>query len=439
MSNILEGEIKNVYKNYGVLTSNVKGEKVELYFLILPEMFDDGKFNLTKRVTFKTRKIEVRKSDVLIAYSLKSVKDKENSDEINVVKDNGVISANSYYEYLFKNMLNEKEIDSSSLKDLISLDKKAKEFFFKWILFIESIIKHRLTILTKDLDSSDIYEKLSEYKNTNSVVTSRFKNIRTEYMFKPEFNLLELKQHGSDPNDNKVVDCPFFLFLEALTLTELGEVLSVLIEEEILYKECSDYKCLYYLKDTFLELSFIRNKSAHGNPLVPHILDNNFNPSYVYEMVSAFPDWNIKDNVEKWSLFNFIRFTVRMLAKQGIQLIRTGSPMLSALYFTKSLLINPAKRSFFMFFYVMMVINAYADGNDANEGQFWNDSMILINNISDCQQINNIFDVFPSEDSSIKKQLSLIIFPLVTYKLQGNDYFRMTLESTFDIGRTQSK
>ncbi|EOC6290362.1 Abi family protein [Enterococcus faecium] len=439
MGNILEGEIQNVYKNYGVLTSNVRGEKVELYFLILPEMFDDEKFNLTKRVKFNTRKIEVRKSDVLIAYNLKSMKDEGNSDKINVVKDNGVISANSYYEYLFKNMLNKREIDSSSLENLVSVDKKAKEFFLKWILFIESTIKHKLTILTKDLNSSDIYEKLGEYKNTKSIITSRFKNIRTEYMFKPEFNLLELNQHGSDPNDNKVVDCPFFLFLEALTLTELGEVLSVLIEGEILYKECSDYKCLYYLKDTFLELSFIRNKSAHGNPLVPHILDNNFNPSYMYEMASAFPDWNINHNVEKWSLFNFIRFTARMLAKQGIPLIRTGSPMLSALYFTKSLLINPAKRSFFMFFYVMMVINAYTDGNDANEGQFWDDSMILINNTSGPQQKNNIFDVFPSKDSSIKNQLSHIIIPLVTYKIQGNDFFRTILESTFNIGRTQSK
>ncbi|MDB1690193.1 Abi family protein [Enterococcus casseliflavus] len=439
MSSVFEGEIKDVHKNYGILTSKVQGKKVELYFLILPEMFKNGNFILNKQVTFKTRKIEVRKSDVLIAYDLKNLKRDDNSNKINVVEYNSVVTADSYYEYLFQNMINKEMIDSSSLEELISVDKSAKEFFLKWILFIESTIKNMLTSLAKDINSRDIYDRLEEHSDTEKIVTGRFKNIRNEYMFKPEFNLLELKQHGSDPNTNKVIDCPFFLFLEALSLTELGDVLNVLIEEKILYKDSSDYMCLYYLKDSFVELSFIRNKSAHGNPLIPHILDNNFNPSYMYEMASAFPNWNINNNVEKWSLFNFIRFTVKSLSKQGIALTKSGSPMLSALYFTKSLLINPAKRSFFMFFYVMMVINAYAEGNYDNETQFWNDSTLIINSFSETQQVENILNSFPSKQFSIKNQLTLTLMPLVTYKLQGRDFFRITLESTFDIGRSQSK
>ncbi|WP_270792598.1 Abi family protein [Enterococcus casseliflavus] len=437
MSSVLEGEIKEIHKNYGILTSNVKGKEVELYFLILPEMFKDGRFKLNKQVTFKTRKIEVRKSDVLIAYNLNNITGDDKSNKINVVEDNSIITANSYYEYLFQKMINKEGLDSSSLEKLIYVDKNAKEFFLKWILFIESTIKDKLTSLAKDINSRDIYDKLEEHSDTKKIVNNRFKNIRNEYMFKPEFNLLELKQHGSDPNNNMVIDCPFFLFLEALSLTELGDVLNVLIEGKILYKDNSEYKCLYYLKDSFVELSFIRNKSAHGNPLIPHILDNNFNPSYMYEMASAFPDWKINNNVENWSLFNFIRYTVRSLTKQGITLTKSGSPMLSALYFTKSLLINPAKRSFFMFFYVMMVINAYTEGNHDNETQFWNDSMLIINSLPETQQVKNVLDSFPSKEYSIKSQLSHIIIPLVTYKMQGRDYFRMNLEITFDIGRSQ--
>lgn len=434
MSSFLEGEIKVIYENYGIVTANVAGKKIELYFLILPEMFTNDKFILTKKVKFKTRKIEVRKSDVLIAYNLKSFDNEEIFEKNSEMEEISVISASSYYEYLFKSMANQSEIDSLSLKKLISSDKAAKEFFLKWILYIESTIKTILIKLTIGIDTDKIYNKLENYSNTKSIVSNRFKNIKNEYMFKPEYNLLKLKQHGSDPNNNKVIGCPIFLFLEALTLTELGEVLNVIIEEELLYQKCDEYKCLYYIKDSFIEMSFIRNKSAHGNPLIPHILDNNFNPSYMYEMASAFPDWNISTNVENWSLFNFIRHTARSLAKRGIPLTNSESPMESALFFTKSLLINPAKRSFFMFFYVMMVITEYL--NVTRENDFWNESMVIINNFSSFKLNENIFNYFPSKDYSIKNKLSRVIIPLITYKMQGAGNFKMSLEIAFDLGRS---
>lgn len=431
MGQFFEGEIIEVYKNYGVISSNIRGNKVQLYFLVTPEMFKHGEFILTKKVRYKKRPIELRKSDVLVAYALKSLKNEERF----IVPPKDDFTQNffekGYYHGLFQSMDIDREIEFPILNNLIETDKKTKLFFLKWILYTEAVIKDNITKLTIELDENNIYDLLSNHKKTKNITLDRFKSIKNEYIFKPEFNLLILRQNESDPNDTKVVGCPISLFLESLTLTELGEVLNVLIDSDILPQNYSEYKCLYYIKSSFMELSFIRNRAAHGNPLIPHILDDNFNPSYMYEMASAFPDWNVKTNIEQWELFNFIRFTMKSLAKQGVSYIQAGSPMLSALYFTKSLMVNPAKRSFFMFFYVVMVIFEYS--YNKNKREFWQEAMIVINHFSSYKKVENIFDKFPSTDNSIKVRLSRIIYPLVSYEFQGSDNFKELLEISFEI------
>ncbi|PTO36537.1 hypothetical protein, partial [Enterococcus mundtii] len=170
MSSFLEGEIKAIYENYGIVTTNVSGKKIELYFFILPEMFTNDKFILTKKVKFKKRKITVRKSDVLIAYNLKSFDNEEIFEKNSEMEEINVISANSYYEYLFKSIADQSKIDSLDLKKLISSDKVAQEFFLKWILYIESTIKGILIKLTKRISTDKLYNKLENYSNTKSIV-----------------------------------------------------------------------------------------------------------------------------------------------------------------------------------------------------------------------------------------------------------------------------
>ncbi|MGM0752566.1 MAG: Abi family protein [Bacillota bacterium] len=430
------GKIVDVYKNYGIIKSTIENHEVTVHFLILPDMMTDGVFRMTENITYQMKNIEIRKSKVYVAYNLENIIDLEiKSWELAKHKFEKTI-INDHYTYLFKKMAgDDHDISQDILNTLINYDKKAKEFFIRWILYIESQIKDTLIYILKKLQisSTTIYRVLNDKGSTKSIVDRQFKFVKSEFMFKPEFSTLSLKKSEKDPNDIVVSDCPIPLFLESISLNELGEVLNQILEKLDLSnkKTFEKYKYLYLIKESFLELAFIRNSSAHGNPLIPIVLDNNFNANYLYDMASAFPSWNSKESVERWELFNFIRFTTRSLYKQGIPLVDAGSPQLSALAFTKSLLINPAKRSFFMFFYVMLSTFEYIDSSI--EEDFWEESSFFVHSISG-EETKNYFDVFPNKKYSVKVRLTRLVLPLISYRNFGHvGMFKPILESSMNI------
>jgi hypothetical protein len=432
-----EGKIVDIYKNYGIIKSIIDDHEVTVHFLILPDMLIDGVFQMTEIIKYQMKNIEIRKSKVYVAYNLENIVDQEiKSWKLSKHKFEKIIT-DDHYTYLFKKMAgNDHDISQENLNSLIKYDKQAKEFFLKYILYIESQMKDTLIYIFNKLQISTttIYRVLKGNGKTKSIVDRQFKFVKSEFMFKPEFSTLSLKKSENDPNDIVVSDCPIPLFLETLSLNELGEVLNQILQKIDLSnkKTHEKYKYLYLVKESFLELAFIRNVSAHGNPLIPIVLDNNFNANYLYDMASAFPSWNSKESVEKWELFNFIRFTARSLYKQGIPLVNSGGPQLSALAFTKSLLINPAKRSFFMFFFVMLSTFEYIDSNI--EKEFWNESTFLIHSILGEEVTRNYFDEFPNKEYSVKTKLTGLILPLISYRTtEHGSMFKPILEASMNI------
>jgi hypothetical protein len=78
---------------------------------------------------------------------------------------------------------------------------------------------------------------LNEGGKTKKIVVNQFKSIKSQFMFKPEFSLLRIEKSKTDPNDIKVVDCPFSLFLKSLTLTEFGEILNQILVKIDLFSD----------------------------------------------------------------------------------------------------------------------------------------------------------------------------------------------------------
>lgn len=441
MGQLYEGEIQEIYNNFGMIKSTIDDHDIILYFNIFSDMVTQGHITYSERITFKIKNIEIRNSKVNIAYNVQSIPgSKPKKWKSSSHKYDKLITKN-HYTYLFKELEDEeRKVTQEEIMILIDYDKKMKSFFLKWILFIEEIIKNVLLDILSFHSVSDqtIYRVLNKNSKTRGIIKKQFRKILNRYMFKPEYSKLKLGRNDGDSTHPEIVEAPISLFLEGLTLIELGEVMNQLVLDINLYdiQIKNEYKFLMLVKESFLELAYIRNSSAHGNPLLPILVDKNFNANYFFDMASVFPSWNSKDNVEKWDLFNFIRFTTRSLYKQGIPLINLGSPQLSALAFTKSLLINPVKRSFFMFFYVQILIFAYL-GIDKDD-EFWEESQLFLNHGDNNK--HNFLDEFPTEEAPLKIELTRLIFPLLYYVLldDGLNMFKVILESSMDIPEEKS-
>lgn len=441
MGQLYEGEIQVIYNNYGLIKSTIDDHKIILYFNIFPDMVTQGQIIYSERITFKMKNIEIRNSKVNIAYDIQSISgSKPIKWEISYHKYDKLIIKN-HYAYLFKELeVEDRKITQKEITILIDYDKKIKSFFLKWILFIEEITKNMLLNMLSfhSVSNQTIYRVLNKKNKTKEIVKKQFKKMLNRYMFKPEYSKLKIERNGGDSTHPEVVEAPISLFLEGLTLIELGEVMNQLVLDINLYniEIKNEYKFIMLVKESFLELAYIRNSSAHGNPLLPILVDKNFNANYFYDMASVFPSWNSRDDVENWDLFNFIRFTTRSLFKQGIPLVNLGSPQFSALAFTKSLLINPVKRSFFMFFYVQILIFAYLDNDKKDE--FWEESLLFLN-LGDNNK-HNFLDEFPKEEGPLKLELTRLIFPLLYYVLldDGLNMFKAILESSIDIPEEKS-
>lgn len=437
MGEKFEGEVVEVNYNFGVIKSLIKDHQVYVFFFVYPDMIKNESLEMTKNVHFRIKNIEVRKSRVYIAYDLENIENTELCvwGNLKQSKDKKLIF--NHYDYLFKDMMeNDDNISSKNLEVLKQCDKKTKELFLKWILYLESTIKEVLSSLLSSLNVSSVtlYRILKANGRTKNIVDKQFKNIKLDFMFKTEFCAIKIKRSENDPSDIVVTDCPFSLFLENLSLNDLGAVLNqILAKIDLSNSDNSEkYKYLYLIKESFLELAFIRNCSAHGNPLIPKILDQNFSANFFYDMASVFPSWNSKDSVEDWELFDFIRFTARSLFKQGLPLVNASGPQLSALAFTKSLLINPAKRSYFMFFFVALCTFEYVSSNREND--FWRETSFFIFNILSDNTEENYLNHFPNDDHSVKQQLTKLILPLISYRtVEHGGQFKAILESTIKI------
>lgn len=411
----LEGKVSFIRKNYGALSTKIDNKTVRLFFLVKAEMVDEnGNFILGENVSFQTRNVIIRGTNVVCAYNLKPLAETQKKIEPLENKNNA-----DYNSYKYLNFLGDKySVDEKTNKELMEQEKIIDLFFMEWILFLEKETKKILLfVLEKSfVKSKDFIALLKQDKLTSKIIIDSLQKIKENTFFSPASDSIIYAIKINDPNDVEVIDAPLIMILEQLTLKELSLVLKVC--QPLYSKNIDDdkNKLLFYITSMIQDILFIRNKVAHGNIVVPYILDDIFSPSYFYEMASVFPSWNSNSNtndVENYPAFHFIRFQTRMLAKEGINLAGiSGGPMEISLFFTKSLLINQAKKSLFSFAFLLMCVFAYWDESKFSEFMSAISSVGILGTDSSPE---SIYSTFPNKKNSIERELTRLLFPIFYY------------------------
>lgn len=414
MGKRLKGEVTFIRTNYGEIKTTIDNINVKLYFIVKPEMVANGYFLLGKKVSFETRNVTVRGVNVVEAFSL--LPDVENAKPIKIINKINFESLNKYgYKTIYKG---KKYFNNEINNDLIEEEKEIDLLLFKWILYLEKETKLFVNRILKEnkISSSDFIKELKNNKKTNKTIKEVFKKLKDDFIFRKESDSILFKNKPEDPNDVDIENIPILMFLEQLTISELSNVVSICNEKYASLLSEDDCVLLSFITNMLPDIAFMRNKIAHGNLFLPLIADDSFSPSYFYEMASAFPEWNSNKNlndVRKYPAFEFIRFNTRMLAKEGINLAGINAPlMIIGLFFTKSLLINEAKKSLFSLVFLLMSIFSYFD--DSFFKDFTDDldscGMFPTVQIRDC-----LLTKFPTEHESVFSTTYRLLLPIFGY------------------------
>lgn len=232
--------------------------------------------------------------------------------------------------------------------------------------------------------------------------------------FRKEFELLSIdRSNNGDIKNVEIKDAPLALYLENTTVDELGKLLNVILDKFFCHSTVYDDEKIIFMeqiKEMFPELSLIRNECAHGNPFVPLILDDNYSPSYLYDLSSVDPNFNSGDSVTDWKLFEPLRWTIRQLTKRGMTPFYKGGLQITGLYTAKYILINPARRSFFSFLYIIEFYFRYVDA--AKKNDFIIDLKDFVLFFGEDENIeSNMFNNYPKENLVFHQILNFIYPP----------------------------
>ena len=204
------------------------------------------------------------------------------------------------------------------------------------------------------------------------------------------------------------------LLSESGTLDELGKITRIIFQTliKISDEDKEDIQFLENVIDLFLELSIIRNACAHGNPLIPLILDDNYGPNYLFDLSSVYPEFNSGESVKDWKLFEPLRWTCRMLSKGGEYPIIINSPFYTGLYTAKYILINPSRRSFFSLLFILEYYFSYITEDKQLEFEFkYNFNKFIPIFDTEENDVNNILSKYPKENPVVN-QIYAFIYPI---------------------------
>lgn len=412
----IEGSIESIHKNYGVIKSKDGDYDVKYLFYIFSDMLSDGVFRSTPNVTFLLTTSQVRGVKVLLAYDVRSITGQEEQTfEVHNLK---IDDKRDYHDFIFKTFY--EEYDNSIIDALSKEDIRFKEFILKWVLFLENEIKKSsLRLIQKyDISLKEVYKELSKNIETKKIHKDLFKKLKTNYVFRNEFELLEISRvESGDVRGFEVHSAPFELYLENNTIDELGKIIEVFFITFIKDMDAvdEDSKFLENALEMFSELSIIRNACAHGNPLIPLILDDKYSPNYLYDLSSVYPDFNSGDSVKDWKLFEPLRWVTRQLTKIGIAPHYKGGLQHTGLYTAKYILINPARRSFFSFLFIIEYFFRFISENPDLEKEFKREFNVFLPyfelNEDDSDDENKLFVNYPKSDPVLAK-INRFIYPI---------------------------
>ncbi|NEX49931.1 Abi family protein [Lactococcus lactis] len=415
MGKLHHGTIIEINRNYGIIKSNYQDREVSFFFYLFPSMLNKKEqFIFSKQVRFEVRTVEIRSSKVMLAYNLKQVEGSEiKKYKIPKHKRSEDILTN-YHHYIFSNFL--KITDEKKLKDLIKIDTEFKEFCLNRVLFLEQSVKQVIIEFCLELNISDteVYNLIEQEQETLKIKTKCFKKLKSKFEFREEFKLFSIRQSIKDVNTCEVVEAPLGIFLDNITIDKLSKVLNCLyiIFDKKSKKTNNKIKFLKYIRQLLPDLSIIRNASAHGNPLIPLILDTYYSPNFSVDLKDVFPSFNSGNNVEDIEIFGFIRWTTRQLVKRGIVGQYAGGLQYTALYYTKYVFSNAARRSFFSLFHITFCYFEFIEDNNYKE--FIDEANDFIGMLDkDLEYPYTLLEESTHQEISITKHFFNILYPIV--------------------------
>lgn len=225
------GEIKHIYNNYGIVSTEIDNTLVSFFFFITPDMLYKGKdLRISKKVKFRLVNSQIRDVKVKIATDLESLTN-EKTKKYRISKKK-IEKVEDYHHYIFSHFYGEN--DETILVSLRDEDTRFKEVILKWVLKIENIIKTQLVkILSENsIKSIEVFQSLEKDRALKSLKDRVFKSLKSRYIFRAEFELFKIEQ-SKDGNlaSFELVDVPLTLFFENLTIDELGKIYKFILEE----------------------------------------------------------------------------------------------------------------------------------------------------------------------------------------------------------------
>lgn len=410
------GKIVKLHKNHGMVETTINDHKVKLFFNVLPSMLDArGNSLLCENVSFETRNMTWHDINIVCAYNIKS----KSGPIIKI--DSAHIKEEDFSRFLFVSLRPESIPGKNTLDKLISTEKSISLFYLKWILYVEKVTKAAIAKAINLIGESFswLVAKLSSTQSTKKIIKNALESVKEKTWLLSTSDFVTFSQKDNDPNDVVISDAPIDLLLSTVTLGELSDILKAIFAElsPIEEKDTDLYLYLWYAEGMLSDLSVIRNAAAHGNAITPLIIDDTFSPAYFYEMADAFPQWNSNDSLndaENYKAFTFIRFLTKGEAKSGAHLSGRPiySPQIEALFFTKSLFLNPARKSMFSTFFLLHAAFSFIDGS--HRDIFYDDlhkSGLSFFDV-DCE---SPFTGYPSKDYPISCRLLKIVYLVLKY------------------------
>lgn len=333
-----EGIIVKLNENYGIIATDAYGEKNEwIPFGVTNEMIiekegieyihytDEVKFELERKQGIRGRDVKYAQIVDFIGQSyidkprnilsskyqiIRNRMDKynfyyPNCDDIQFatwLKDEGIVPR--MLDYLTEGVFSQSEFLKRNNKEwaeskeakfnvqmlyvMDKVDEEYRKYIMSWILGIENAYKSFLAELIETENSlNNVIAGWSSRKPKINKLVERARNKRLYRIESDEFDYIKSKS------------APIWDIMEQLELTEIPELISIVIDAY------NKEKCPGYLSEMHEYVGFIndlaslRNAAAHGRPIIPLFMDPDCNANWDLE----FDNIDKRSKVSEWKLF----------------------------------------------------------------------------------------------------------------------------------------
>ncbi len=219
----------------------------------------------------------------------------------------------------------QKQLYVSNIVQVDKIDKKFREKILNWILEIENSYKLLLSrISTNEVGGSIIAQKVvQDWANSNDPIkVSQYKRAKSRYKYLSSSDNFDYVQNDDIPLDD---------LMDQLDLSSLPDLLTRFDEhsKESIGENGERVKTLFpWIRDIVLhigllrDLRVLRNAAANGRPVIPAMVNPDFNPNWDMEFTNPLG----RTKIEKWEVFEaFEQFHLEQLIPReiAVQMMQT--------------------------------------------------------------------------------------------------------------------